>query len=90
MIVKPPLEDLERLLSHKTEEIEKYGQILPPDSKLVSYNDMRLFWDCFVFKNMGKFFPKPNRRGLATIVANVEYWGESTGRSLVQWENSRV
>lgn len=79
------LEDLEYLLLHKTEQLKNYGQILSPNSNFLRRYKMVLGLLC-IQKHKEKY-SGIDCRGLATIVINIDDWGESTGRSMIQWEN---
>lgn len=81
------LDHVERLLSLMTEQIKRFGQALPFASNLV-LGLLR------IQKHRGKY-PKLDRRGLATIVANVDDWGESAGPSMIHtmrnfWIKNRI
>lgn len=82
------LEDLEYLLSHKTEQLKKYGQVLSLNSNFLQRHEMVL--GLLRIQKHKKKYPGIDCRGLATIVANVDDWGESTDRSMIQWKNSWV
>lgn len=82
------VKELERLLSLKTEQIKKYGQELLPNSNFLRRHEMVL--GLLRIEKRKANFPGKNHRQLATIVANVEDWGESTARSLIQWKKSWI
>ena len=64
------LKDFERLLSLKTEQVKKYGQVLSPNSNFLRRHEMVLRL-LRIQKHKEKYLKK-NRRSLATVVANVD------------------
>lgn len=82
------LNDLNHLLSHPTKQIEKYGQVLPPNSNFLRRHDMVLGLLCIQKRKAN--YPRKTGRQFATIVANVDDWGESTAQSLIRWKKSWI
>lgn len=78
------LEDLERLLKLKTEQVKKYGHVLSPQG---DFYRRHLMVRSFLWMQEQKDkLPKKDRRGIAGMVAasfNRRSW---TGRKIVRWE----
>jgi hypothetical protein len=78
------LEDLERLLKLKTEQVKKYGHVLFPQG---DFYRRHLMVRSFLWMQEQKDkLPKKDRRGIAEMVAasfNRRSW---TGRKIVRWE----
>lgn len=85
---KIALEDLKRLFSLKTKQIQKYGQVLSLNSNILQRYEVVLRLFC-IQKHRDKY-PKINCWSLTIIVVNVDDWGELTAQSLIQWKNSWV
>lgn len=82
------LSDLNHLLSHSSKQVEKYRQVFYPNTNFLWRHEMVLGLLC-IQKRRANYKGK-TRHQLATIVANVDDWGESTAQSLIRWEKSWV
>ena len=79
------LKDLEKLLRLKTEQIRKYGRVLPPGS---DYFRRHYLVKSFLYvqqQTTGK-----TRREMANIVATTANKGGHTGKMIVKWERQWI
>lgn len=79
------LEDLEKLLRLKTEQIRKYGRILPPGSDFFRRHCMVKSFLYIQKQTTGK-----TRREMADVVATTFNRRRHTGKMIVKWERQWV